>query len=63
MKFSDEPHFDLGNITTTVTNNVTVIGVVGRSVQLKCKVQNLGNKTVIGYFTNRENESMEFSLV
>lgn len=40
-----EPYFDVGN-TTAAVNNVTVIGVVGRSVQLKCKVQSLGNKTV-----------------
>lgn len=45
-QLSNEPYFDLGN-TTLATNNVTVIGVVGRSVQLNCKVQHLGNKTVI----------------
>lgn len=45
VQLPNAPYFDLANATVT-GNNVTVIGVVGRSVQLKCKVQNLGNKTV-----------------
>lgn len=39
-----EIYFEYDNETDV--NNVTVIGVVGRKTLLKCKVQNLGNKTV-----------------
>lgn len=41
-----EIHFVYAN--STEQHNVTVIGVVGRKTLLKCKVHNLGNKTVTG---------------
>lgn len=55
------PYFDLAN-TTVTGNNVTVIGVVGRSVQLKCKVQNLGNKTVNWKRISGDTDSIWFEI-
>lgn len=41
-----EIYFEYAN--STEQHNITVIGVIGRKTLLKCKVQNLGNKTVSG---------------
>lgn len=39
-----EPYFEYNNLTNPEI--VTIVGVVGRSVYMMCKVHNLGNKTV-----------------